>query len=111
MPALVAAVLAFALAPSAFAHTLTLRRAHTDTLLFVRGIAYAFDVSADPTVRCARPGGNPHAVLCSWRFRRLNRVSGTASLCRGTVRVYLFDGSLRLHRTIVHPRRCVTVST
>jgi hypothetical protein len=111
VPALVAAVLASALAPSAHAHTLTLQRAHTDTLFYVRGIAYAFDVSADPTVRCVRSGGSPHTVLCSWRFRRLDHALGTEGVCTGTVRVYLFDGSLRLHRTIVRRRRCVTVST
>src|SRR5215210_88269 len=79
--ALVAAVLVCALAPYAQAHTLSLRR--------------------------VRSGGSPHSVSCSWRFRRLNPSSGTASICGGTVRVYLFGGSLRLHRTIVRPRRCV----
>jgi len=103
----VAAVLVCALAPYAQAHTLSLRRAHNDTLFYVRGIGYAFDASADPTVRCVRSGGSPHSVSCSWRFRRLNPSSGTASICGGTVRVYLFGGSLRLHRTIVRPRRCV----
>ena len=105
-PALVVAVLVCGLAPSAQAHTLSLRRAHTDTLFWARGIGYAFNVSADPTVRCARSGGSAHAVTCSWRFRRLNASSGTASICMGVVRVYLSDGSLRLHRTIVRPRRC-----
>jgi hypothetical protein len=103
----VAVVAVAAVAPSAQAHTLTLSRAHSDTLFWARGIAYAFDVSGDPRVRCARPGGTAHAVTCSWSFRRLNESSGTASVCAGAVRVYLFGGSLRLHRTIVRPRRCV----
>jgi hypothetical protein len=107
--ALAAAALVAAVVPSAQAHTLTLRRAHTDTLFWARGIAYAFDVSADPTVRCARTGGSAQAVTCSWRFRRLDESSGTASVCAGAVRVYLFGGSLRLHRTIVRPRRCAAV--
>ena len=102
-----ATVVVCTLAPSAQAHTLSLSRARTDTLFYVRGIGYAFDVSADPTVTCVRSDGSPHAVSCSWRFRRLDPSSGTASICRGTVRVYLFGGSLRLHRTIVRPRRCI----
>lgn len=101
-----AAILVGALAPSAQAHTLSLSRAHADTLFYVRGIAYAFDVSADPTVRCVRSGGSAHVVICGWSFRRLNPASGTASICGGAVRAYLFDGSSRLHRTIVRRRRC-----
>jgi hypothetical protein len=101
-----ATVLLWAVVPAAEAHTLALRTAQADTFFFVYGIAYAFDVLADPTVRCVRSGASPHAVSCSWGFSRLNPSSGTASICRGTVRVYLFGGT-RLHRTIVRPRRCV----
>ena len=102
-----AAVLASALlAPAAQSHTLSLRRAHADTLDWVRGIAYAFDVSADPTVRCVRSRGNPHAVSCSWRFRRRNPRSGTFSLCTGTVRVYFSGPTVRVHRSIVRRLRC-----
>jgi hypothetical protein len=110
LPALMAVVLLAAAAPGTAAHTLTLRRAHTDTLFFARGIAYAFDVSGDPVVRCARPGGTPHAVSCSWRFRRLNHSSGTASVCTGTVRVSFVGSTLRLHRAMVRRRRCFTVA-
>jgi hypothetical protein len=110
VPALMAAILLSAVAPSAQAHTLSLRRAHADTLFFVRGIAYAFDVSADPTVRCARPGGDPHAVSCSWRFRRLDHLSGTEGACTGTVRVSFVGSTFRLHRAIVRPRRCDPVA-
>jgi hypothetical protein len=105
-----AAILLSAVAPAAEAHTLSLRRAHADTLFFVRGIAYAFDVSADPTVRCARPGGDPHAVSCSWRFRRLDHLSGTEGACTGTVRVSFVGSTFRLHRAVVRPRRCDPVA-
>ena len=101
-----AAVLASALAPAAQSHTLSLRRARADTLFWVQGIAYAFDVSADPTVRCVRSRGNPHAVSCSWRFRRRNPRSGTFSLCTGTVRVYFSGPTVRVHRSIVRRLRC-----
>lgn len=107
---MMATVLLWAVVPAAEAHTLTLRTAHADTLFFVRGIAYAFDVSADPTVRCVRSGGSAHAVSCNWRFRRRNPQFGTTSLCTGTVRVFFFGPTLRVHRSIVRPRRCVAVA-
>ena len=111
-----ATVLLWAVVPAAEAHTLTLRTAQADTFFFVYGIAYAFDVSADPTVRCVRSGGSAHAVTCNWRFEKRNPQFGTTSLCTGAVRVF-FSGpppswptTPRVHRLIVRPRSCVAVA-
>ncbi|MFL5821350.1 MAG: hypothetical protein ACJ76S_11785 [Solirubrobacteraceae bacterium] len=109
-PALVAAVVLSAVAPAVQAHTLTLRRAHADTLFFVRGIAFAFNVAADPTVRCFRDGGGAHSVYCDWRFRRINLATGRTDLCGGRIRVYFSGPSVRVHRSIVRPRRCVALT-
>ena len=108
---LAAAAVLSALPSAAEAHTLTIGRAKLGTLYWVRGIAYSFDVSADPIVTCVRYRGDPHNVYCNWRFQRADPGLGTTDVCRGRVRVYVLSPSLRLHRSVVRPRRCIQLPT
>ena len=85
-----AAVLALALPSTAEAHTLTPAQARHSMLGFARGVAYSYDTSQDPFVRCTRSGGSAHTVYCDWGFvRRDAPLRPEMSRCTGRYRVYL----------------------
>jgi len=92
---------------AAEAHVLSPTRAHAAFLDFAYGVAYSHDISNPPQVGCFRYRGNPHSVYCDWSFGPQDAATGSQTLlCRGRYRVYVVDGSHRVHRAVVRRITC-----
>ena len=102
-----AAALMLALPSAADAHTLTLVRARQSMLEFAFGIAFAYDTTQGPVVRCIRSGGSLHSAQCDWEFWRQEApLLPAVSHCSGSYRVYLLGLSSEPHRTVVRRLSC-----
>jgi hypothetical protein len=102
------AVVMLALPSAADAHTLTLARARQNLLEFAYGIAFSYDTSQNPVVRCSRSNGSLHSVDCDWEFWRQDAPMLPAmSHCTGRYRVYLVGASGEPHRAVLRPLSCM----
>jgi hypothetical protein len=105
--AMVAVLALLAWPAAAQAHVLTEGRAHAAFLEFAYGVAYSYDISSPPEVRCLRARGNLHSAFCDFSFSP-DRTATRAGpfLCRGLYRLYLVDGRPRVHRKVVRRVSC-----